>query len=144
MTKVKTTATGPKPLPKTHHERQLSSGEVGVQLILLNTCYSSTTTINGVEQRYINTSTAQSTGTSSTKILCPQQLTIADLKLWINEELAQGNREKINWNEYSIYIIKEEMLSVKTLLQEQAMHSIHSEAVRITNTDTCFIPSYAA
>jgi len=104
MTKVKTTATGPKPLPKTHHERQLSSGEVGVQLILLNTCYSSTTTINGVEQRYINTSTAQSTGTSSTKILCPQQITIADLKLWINEELAQGNREQINWNEYSIYI----------------------------------------
>jgi len=107
MTKVKTTATGPKPLPKTHHERQLSSGEVGVQLILLNTCYSSTTTINGVEQRYIHTSTAQSTGTSSTKILCPQQLTIAYLKLWINEELAQGNREQINWNDY---IIKEEML----------------------------------
>jgi len=108
MTKGKTTATGPKPLPKTHHERQLSSGEVGVQLILLKTCYSSTTTINGVEQRYIHTSTAQSTGTSSTKILCPQQLTIAYLKLWINEELAQGNREQINWSDY---IIKEEMLN---------------------------------
>jgi hypothetical protein len=39
--------------------------------------------------------------------LCPQQLTIAYLKLWINEELAQGNREQINWNDY---IIKEEML----------------------------------
>jgi hypothetical protein len=104
MTKVKTTATGPKPLPKTHHERQLSSG---VQLILLKTCYSSTTTINGVEQRYINT---QSTGTSSTKILCPQQLIIADLKLWINEKLAQGNEEQINWNDYSIYVMKDEML----------------------------------
>ena len=121
MVVEKTSTSGPKQPPLNSLLRKLPDGGTGVQIAILKTCKSSTATVDGHMQRYIDTSLTVTSGTSRIDVICAARSSKAELMTTIDASLLSKGEELINWTSNEVYTIKLEKIDVQVACNFHAL-----------------------
>ena len=147
MVVEKTSTSGPKQPPLNSLLRKLPDGGTGVQIAILKTCKSSTATVDGHMQRYIDTSLTVTSETSRIDVICAARSSKAELMTTIDASLLSKGEELINWSSNEVYTIKLEKIDVQVASARSAKPyskcAIMLDSYVMPSLDVKFVPFFA-